>query len=649
MADKVGKKTGEKTKAGRDVYLTPDGERVSEKSVTIKFGENAFVNAPSIHDGVRYTEDEVRDMLLEGKIKPTSRHDTMEEAIKAAESRSDNLMNRGGMPKQMEMFEDGGLMDEGGTKDPVSGNDVPVGSLQEEVRDDVPAQLSEGEFVMPADVVRFHGLDKMMSLRDEAKMGLARMEAMGQMGNAEEASIPDGIPFGLEDLDIAEEPMEMQVGGFVPGVSQTPQQPPYGVVQQPFAPFGPNTYTVPSQFQQPIFAPFQQPVAAPAAAPVTPVFGPGQPTDEPKETFTFSEMQPVVGGTSETREYRNEDGEVMYIPFINGEPIYPIPAGYTPYVPEEPDPADIDPESVVGESRERVLSQEELRDRDDEDARREAERTNFNFGGTESELMKGTVVGNYRAKITYQGLTYGEARGRAVAGFKQLTDFKQNRTPELPKGATASITNIRPPGKDADGRDARVIRASVQMDSNFFNKNIANTNVSKRENLARTLDWIRKNYEREFLADKDNVINAELAFRTMQQDEKNAETAKQVRAGNFGSQDNRSPTGYTRGSVIDRAIQDAQQMVQDDDDETFFDVSVSQADLEAARQSAPTLSQAQASDDNTASTSSSSRDFSSQATGDRTSGRVGFADGGLAAKKKPKAKKMKRGGLASKK
>ena len=39
--------------------------------------------------------------------------------------------------EQMEMFEDGGLMDEGGTVDPVSGNDVPPGSTQEEVRDDI--------------------------------------------------------------------------------------------------------------------------------------------------------------------------------------------------------------------------------------------------------------------------------------------------------------------------------------------------------------------------------------------------------------------------------------------------------------------------------------------------------------------------------
>ena len=45
--------------------------------------------------------------------------------------------------KQMELFEDGGLRDEGGMVDEVSGNDVPVGSTRKEVRDDIPAMLSE--------------------------------------------------------------------------------------------------------------------------------------------------------------------------------------------------------------------------------------------------------------------------------------------------------------------------------------------------------------------------------------------------------------------------------------------------------------------------------------------------------------------------
>ena len=105
---------------------------------------------------------------------------------------------------QFAFMQQGGLKDEGGTKDPVSGNDVPTGSLQEEVRDDIPAMLSEGEFVFPADVVRYYGLDTLMKMRQKAKQGLKVMEAMGQMGNSEEATIPDDIPFDMDDLELAE-------------------------------------------------------------------------------------------------------------------------------------------------------------------------------------------------------------------------------------------------------------------------------------------------------------------------------------------------------------------------------------------------------------------------------------------------------------
>src|SRR5210317_1859046 len=132
--------------------------------------------------------------------------------------------------EQMDIFADGGLKDEGGSVDPVSGNDVPVGSTQEEVRDDIPAQLSEGEFVFPADVVRYYGLEKLMEMRQEAKAGLQRMEAMGQMGNSEEATLPDDIPFDLEDLDIEDEDeynnqMEMAKGGVVKAQAGTFVQP----------------------------------------------------------------------------------------------------------------------------------------------------------------------------------------------------------------------------------------------------------------------------------------------------------------------------------------------------------------------------------------------------------------------------------------
>ena len=82
------------------------------------------------------------------------------------------------MDKQMQMV----FMDDGMDKDPVSGNEVPTGSLAEEVRDDVPAMLSEGEYVVPADVLRFYGMKFFEDLRMDAKIALAKMEAEGRIG-----------------------------------------------------------------------------------------------------------------------------------------------------------------------------------------------------------------------------------------------------------------------------------------------------------------------------------------------------------------------------------------------------------------------------------------------------------------------------------
>lgn len=99
------------------------------------------------------------------------------------------------------LFAEGGMNDEGGTVDPVSGNDVPPGSLQNEVRDDIDAKLSEGEFVIPADVVRYIGLERLMKLRDEAKQGLSRMAEIGQMGNADQVENPEALHESGEDFE----------------------------------------------------------------------------------------------------------------------------------------------------------------------------------------------------------------------------------------------------------------------------------------------------------------------------------------------------------------------------------------------------------------------------------------------------------------
>jgi len=98
------------------------------------------------------------------------------------------------------LFKAGGLKQDGGSIDKESGNDVPPGALQKEVRDDVDAKLSEGEFVFPADVVRYIGLEKLMQMRDMAKKGLQRMNDIGQMGNAEEVENPEAL-HGEEEMD----------------------------------------------------------------------------------------------------------------------------------------------------------------------------------------------------------------------------------------------------------------------------------------------------------------------------------------------------------------------------------------------------------------------------------------------------------------
>ena len=215
------------------------------------------------------------------------------------------------LKEQMELFDDGGLMEEGGTTDPVSGNDVPVGSTQEEVRDDIPAQLSEGEFVFPADVVRYIGLEKLMQMRQEAKMGLSTMDKMGQMGNGDEAVISDDIPFELTDLDM-EDDMEYNVGGYVPP-------------QQSFVPtFNAGVGFVPSAVTTPQPATVAQPIAPPVE-----YVRPQQtvtPTQPDYSNLTFQEAMTAPQAPRLEEIINPETGERRTINYIPG--VTQLPDGF---------------------------------------------------------------------------------------------------------------------------------------------------------------------------------------------------------------------------------------------------------------------------------------------------------------------------------
>ena len=279
---------------------------------------------------------ELRDALVEAGlvgslVKEKINRDEMIEFIKAFTTAKQAKAKGGNISGQMEMFEDGGLKDEGNTVDPISGNDVPPGSTQEEVRDDIPAQLSEGEFVFPADVVRYIGLEKLMMMRQEAKQGLKAMEDMGQMGNSDEATMPDDLPFDMTDLDIDEDEeynsdeKEMAEGGVIhaatgfAGTTTATQQ-----LGSRASNFG-NTATRTQPTKK--YTPPPIPTAPPVGG-----FKYGSQEAGKKGKLSFAQLFKEAGAADEYRTYVNDAGAEIQVPFKNGKVMtgFTIPEGYKP-------------------------------------------------------------------------------------------------------------------------------------------------------------------------------------------------------------------------------------------------------------------------------------------------------------------------------
>jgi hypothetical protein len=95
--------------------------------------------------------------------------------------------------------------------DPVSGNEIPPGVGAENVRDDIDAKLSEGEYVVPADVVKFFGMDHFEKMIKKAKEGMAEFEEEGRIGGKDTDSAEHEVAEEEDDM------MEMAAGGYIPG------------------------------------------------------------------------------------------------------------------------------------------------------------------------------------------------------------------------------------------------------------------------------------------------------------------------------------------------------------------------------------------------------------------------------------------------
>jgi len=179
-------------------------KRITEKSIT---------NYNKDIKGIFGIMEAAQDILTEqgeppkSKVIELSLFNKIKKKLGFAEGGSVNMMDN-----QMRMFEEGGIADDGMNRDPISGNEVPPGSLAREVRDDVPAQLSDGEYVVPADVVRFFGVRVFEEMRMEAKMGLQQMEQDGRIGGEptnSTASQSGEKPLSPEEQELLQEIMSM--------------------------------------------------------------------------------------------------------------------------------------------------------------------------------------------------------------------------------------------------------------------------------------------------------------------------------------------------------------------------------------------------------------------------------------------------------
>ena len=309
------KPSGQTSRVGRPLYENPDGSYYSEVTVTFPF-EGKWLTFPSVDEsGNILSEDEVFEYVKKnGPVDPITGEtfpvfETLEDAESFARDRSKSLIefNEGGlaMERQMNtMMAEGGIKDDGMDRDPISGNEIPAGSLAKEVRDDVDAKLSEGEYVVPADVVRYFGVNYFEKLRQKAKAGLEEMDKDGRIGGdpVDEqmgSMMDDDLPFSDEELMSIDdgEPIEMNEGGAVSAFNPTGFQPGYSSGQ---------------------------------------------------------------GLATQTKTFINANGEVRSVLYINGQPIQQIPEGFVEDTPENRSKF---AESEVAAASQNESSSDEDRDR----------------------------------------------------------------------------------------------------------------------------------------------------------------------------------------------------------------------------------------------------------------------------------------------
>jgi len=338
------------------------------------------------------------------------------------------------LSKQMELFEDGGLKDEGGMVDEVSGNDVPSGSTREEVRDDIPAQLSEGEFVFPADVVRYIGLEKLMMMRQEAKQGLKQMEAMGQMGNSDEATMPDDLPFDETDLDMEDE-LEYNRGGVIEAQQGTYVAPTVPTGNQPLGTTPMGAPPIPQQVGAGVSG---TSFGTPYTPNVGKMYGAGATPYAPVSYQDFLGTSAAGAPQTKNVRYVNEaTNQTRMIPHLLnadgsiGDTLYPVPQGFVRQ--------DEAPKEEAKKTQVQTAKVQSADAGDNNDGGGPTTSASLSFGGTKSGAGKGLQANAITANISYNISAFGKAG--VIGGLMTIADINQGKDVDTVGNKNGITTN----------------------------------------------------------------------------------------------------------------------------------------------------------------------------------------------------------------
>ena len=332
-----------------------------------------------------------------------------------------------------------------GEVDPVSGNEVPLGARPEEVRDDIPANLSEGEYIVPADVLRYYGVKFFEDLRNEAKQGWQELDQGGRVGGDPSGMEMGGdeLPFDISELQViegddSEEQPQMNKGGYISNYAEG------GVVD--------------------------------------------------REITLQEEFPEAFDGSIQMREYVGPDGAIMYVQFMNGLPLSFIPEGFKPKGTTE--------EAVETSVTEKASSGK--RDRDPSSAM--PEREEINWATADADAFNNFLDSNENklgnAVKTGLGLMGGPLVGLALKGVDNLQYNSvmnglntQLEDPEIALEYREELLGIKArmeaePEKSRAGmlKDSIIEKSGIYGGESSMTKNLKDTSGDEKVTFADT--WL---------------------------------------------------------------------------------------------------------------------------------------------------------------